>query len=372
MNDIYPKVDVYFFRGVINRFPGWGNFDRVTIEQNAGKLLMLDLDFGKNCSRKCSCCFRQSPGFKHSDMSELSYDKICSVILEAKELGLCEVKILGAGEPFESKKFLGFLRFLHEQDIVTSVFTKGQVIADDRLAELFNNEYGIHTGSSLAQELYRLNVSLIVGFNMIGETEQDEWVRVPGHTLLRNRAIEILAEVGFNKTNPTRLAIGSSPTTTANISEMVEVYKWARHRNIYTVICPTMASVYHQRWQEDLPDEDSLVDLFTQIYRINLEMGIQTLKDLKRDGISAYAGVAPCNQVACGMYLTLDGVVHGCPGDDATIHGDVRKKSLKEIWEASPNRRRAGIYNCGCPAKTGRSIPKNLFERVFTNLEKGK
>lgn len=364
-----------------NYFPSWGNFIRKIILQNIGKMLMIDLDFGKACSRKCACCFRQSPGFSHGDLKEMAYERLCDQIkLAVNKLGLRVIKILGAGEPFENKGFLGFLRFLHSLGITVSVFTKGHVIGSDKLAAFYNKEYGITTGRELAEELYRLGVSVIVGFNKVNANEQDAWVGVQGHTELRNRALEILAEAGFNKTNPSRLAIGSSPVTTENINEMFNLYKWARRRNIYTVICPTMASAYEDKWQNDLPTLNSLVELYTKIYRWNIKVGIDTLDKLTEDGISAYAGVAPCNQVSCGVYVTLDGIVHGCPGDDELRHGDLNTESIVDIWERSPNRKRAGTYNCFCPAKAikrGRlrkcsPIPPALFRRVLQALEEEK
>jgi MoaA/NifB/PqqE/SkfB family radical SAM enzyme len=379
-----PKIAVIFKdrfpKRFLNYFPGWGNFLREIIERLAGEMLMLDLDFGKACSRKCSCCFRQSLGFNHGNLTEMAYERLCEQIaLAVDKLGLREVKILGAGEPFENKRFLAFLRFLHSLGITVSVFTKGHVIGSDKLAALFNSEYGITTGRQLAEELYRLGVSVIVGLNRVNASEQDAWVGVQGHTELRNRALEILAEVGFNKTNPSRLAIGCSPTTTENIDEMFDLYVWARRRNIYTVICPTMASAYEDRWQSNMPSLNSLVELYTKIYRWNIKVGIDTLDKLTDDGISAYAGVAPCNQVSCGVYVTLDGIVHGCPGDDKLRHGDLNTESIVDIWERSPNRKRAGTYNCGCPAKAKKQgktikcspIPPSLFRKVLKELRKG-
>lgn len=373
---MFPQVQVQFegqFPADFSiKFPGWGCFDRKTIEENKGKLLMLDIDKGFHCSRRCRNCFRQSPGFRHSDLKEMDEYTLYSAICEAVGLGLREVKILGAGEPFEDTRFLRFLRYLSGLSITTSVFTKGQVIASDELARRYNEAEGITTGRALAEELYRLNVSLIVGFNAIEAEAQDAFTCVSGHTLLRNRAIELLAEVGFNKTNPTRLALGCSPTTHENIHEAPAVYRWARERNISTVICPTMTSAYDERWREIVPTADDQVDAYTEIYRFNLERGIQTLEELKQDNISAYAGVNPCNQIGCGLYITLDGVVHGCPGDDYTIHGDVKKQEITEIWENSPNRRKyAGIYNVHCPAKTGKSITPRIFSEVVARLEKG-
>ena len=103
---------------------------------------------------------------------------------------------------------------------------------------------------------------------------------------------------------------------------------------------------------------------------VNIEKGIQTLAQIKKEGIAAYAGGHPCNQVACGVYVTLGGVVLRCPGDDITVFGDIREKSLKDIWINCENYKRTGTFNCGCPPKMGKSILNGFFEEVLTNLKK--
>ncbi len=79
-------------------------------------------------------------------------------------------------------------------------------------------------------------------------------------------------------------------------------------------------------------------------------------------------GSHPCNQVSCGLYVTANGNVVGCPGY-TTIEGNVKEKSIREIWKESQNKKRAGTFNCGCPPKEGRTIPTRLYENVLRYLE---
>ena len=122
-------------------------------------------------------------------------------------------------------------------------------------------------------------------------------------------------------------------------------------------------------WHKITPPTKKLIDLYTESYRFNIEKGIQTRKQIEEEGIASYAGGHPCNQVACGMYVTLTGKVLRCPGDDTTLLGDLWKESLKDIWRKSENYGRAGTFNCGCPPKWGKSIPYNLFTDVMLNLK---
>ena len=96
----------------------------------------------------------------------MSYEETTKLIKDAKKLGLKSVKFLGAGEPFENKKFIEFLRFLKEQNVIPLIFTKGRVIGDDKLAKLWNSDYGITNSKELIEELKKVNASILLGFNV--------------------------------------------------------------------------------------------------------------------------------------------------------------------------------------------------------------
>jgi MoaA/NifB/PqqE/SkfB family radical SAM enzyme len=126
----------------------------------------------------------------------------------------------------------------------------------------------------------------------------------------------------------------------------------------------------HATWRKITPSSKKLIELYKKIYIYNIERNIQTLEQIEEEGIASYAGGHPCNQVALGMYLTFNGKILRCPGDEKPIFGDIRKDSLERIWKHSENYGRAGKFNCGCPPKWGKSIPYNLFTEVMLNLRK--
>ncbi|MFA5993311.1 MAG: radical SAM protein [Candidatus Pacearchaeota archaeon] len=372
---IIPEIPVVYNKkfpnNFVNKVDGWG-FSKEELEENKGKILNLDIDFGNVCSLNCPHCFRRENKVDFGKGKALTYDEIVSFIKEAKKLGLKSVKFLGAGEPFEDKLFIKFLRFLKEIDVIPVIFTKGHIIGDDDLAKFWNSDYGINNSKQLIEELKKVNASILLGFNSFDTEKQDKMVGgVKGYTLKRNRALEMLVKAGFNRYNPTKLCLAANPITHENYDEILEIYKWAIVRNIYVIVCPTMVSgrcAETAAWQNITPSKDKLIDLYVKIYRFNIEKGIQTLKQIKDERISAYAGGYPCNQVACGVYITLGGIVLRCPGDDITIFGDIRKRSLKEIWENCETYKRAGIFNCGCPPKMGKSIPNDFFKEVMSKL----
>ena len=84
-------------------------------------------------------------------------------------------------------------------------------------------------------------------------------------------------------------------------------------------------------------------------------------------------GIHPCNQVACGLYLTAKGNVVECPGfgELNDIEGNVKTESLESIWNSSDNKKiRSGIFNCRCPPKDGITIPEKIYDDVFIKLER--
>lgn len=381
---IIPNIPVVykgaFPKDFINDVNGWGSFSKRILQASMGKLLSLDIDFGNACSLNCPHCFRRNNRVDFGETKLMSYETILGIVKQGKDLGLRSVKFLGAGEPFEDSRFLEFLRDLKKLSIVPSIFTKGHVIGDDNLVKKYYSKYGISRGKELVEELKMVNASILLGFNSFDTEIQDKMVGgVRGYTLKRNRALELLVEAGFNRNNPTHLCLAVNPVTNDNYDEVFEIYKWARVRNLYVIVCPTMISgrcAEPYAWRKITPTGERLIDLYTKIYSFNIEKGIQTLEQIKEEGVSSYAGGHPCNQIACGMYLTLTGTVLRCPGDDTTVlgsvwnDGQVGGESLKDIWLKSENYGRSGTFNCGCPPKWGKSIPFNLFTEVIIKLER--
>jgi len=195
-----------------------------------------------------------------------------------------------------------------------------------------------------------------------------------GHTAIRNKALENLVAARFSDVSPTRLAFCNAPVTRESYGEAYDIYVYARQRNIYPVTAVLMTSG-KQIDQEflrayDISDEQK-VDLWTRIYAWNIDNGIQTVEQIREEGVSVLPGAHPCNQLAAGLYVTANGNVVGCPGF-TEIEGNVKSESIGDIWEQSENRRlRCGEFNCKCPPKDGITIPTGFYDEVLRRLEGG-
>jgi len=349
----------------------WGFFSKDEIKANKGKLLMLDIDFGRACSLRCPTCFRRKNVVDENGVPDMSYNELLAVLKDAKKLGLKSVKYCGAGEPFENPLLLHFLRDLNKLNIRSAIFTKGHILSDDELARKIFAGEGIKSALDLCEKIYSFNTSILLSFQSFYSEIQDKLVGRKGHTKKRNKALENLARVGFNKTSPTRLAMVCAPITKQVKDEVLDIYVFARKRNIYPVLAYLMVSgkqltkKFLRKY--DLTSKEK-IELHRKIYKWNIEQGLQTIEQIENEGISCMAGIHPCNQVAAGLYLTLNGNITSCPGDNRII-GNIRKESIKDIWEKSENFKRQGTFNCNCPPKDGKTIPLELYCEVLKKLK---
>ena len=349
----------------------WGFFSKEEIVREAGQLLMLDIDFGRECSLRCPTCFRRRNAVDDSDDPDLTYDELLEVLRQACEMGLRCVKICGAGEPFENPDLLKLARTLTDWGVGLSIFTKGHVLGDDAAAKRVFQHEGVTTGRYLAEQLFELKTSVLLSFQSFRPEVQDRLVgNVAGHTLRRNRAAEMLARIGFNKCFPTRLAFCANPITRDNCGELFDIYVYCRERNILPVIAALMVSgkKFNQRFLERVDvSDDEKTRLWMRIYRYNIMHGIQTLDEVSEEGISSLPGIHPCNQIAAGLYITANGNVVGCPGENERV-GSIRTQALGDIWAASANFQTRGRFNCRCPPKEGKTLPRALYRRVLREL----
>lgn len=229
MNSSLPSIPEISVDGIPNgnrnTVQYWGFFEREKLEVNQDCLLMLDLDFGRKCSLHCPSCFRKQNPVDDKYQSDLTYHQLLNVIYEARSLGLQTVKICGAGEPLEQPELLEFARELTSIGVGLSIFTKAHVLGDDRWVEKLFGAQGISSAIRLCEEFFKLKTSFLVSFQSAYPKVQDNLVGgVIGYSLKRNRGLEVLCEVGFNTTEPTRLALCTNPLMQQNYDEILTLY----------------------------------------------------------------------------------------------------------------------------------------------------
>lgn len=381
---------------LINSFPlpadfqnyvrGWNATDEeLAVAEKERHLLYINMDFGDGCTLRCPHCFTHEGAIDAQGRDPIPYDRIKEAVLEGKELGLKCIRILGRGEPTQwiaggnkspgltpakGEDFIDFITFLHDNDIIPLVFTRGQIIGDDRRVQwAYGGTHGITEGQDLIKTLFDLDVSLFMGLSSIFSGINNEMVGLPenasyNYDSVCRRAIKLSLARGFNIGDPTRFAV-EMPITNLNIMEMAVRYILFQALNISpctNVYMVAGRAMTYGLGEINSPSQEQFLDMYSTIHRFSQRMGINAK-------IGAYAGTKECHDISNGVYLTLNGDIYPCPGYEG-VHsfiGSLRTNSLKEIWENNPY---GGHPQSICPPKIKTFFPPDFDKQVESYLNK--
>jgi MoaA/NifB/PqqE/SkfB family radical SAM enzyme len=362
-------------------------------EARAGK---INLARQYPCGMKCPGCF--SDDATYLDAAKfLKWQDVFNIIDDARNIGLTSIKFLGPGELFQNRDLFDILDAAEARSMPLSIFTKGAELGDDRLARYIYQHVGVQSALELVERIAEYScVRVLLGFNSFDPVRQDLMVGshgVTGHyeirqgrfvnrgveryTEKRNQALLNLFATGLVSTTPIqRVSLIAAPAGLDQIEEIVEMYSWSARRNIPLIIAPTMESgpkaIGLMRFNNKTdPLHEKLRDMYLMIYSRAIEEGITQLAAIIKEGISAYMGTAPCNQVANGLYLRLNGQVQMCPGTSnaESVFGNIHQNSITQIWRESRNYTLGPRDNNWCLAKTN-GMPESLQDEVLQQLAK--
>ncbi len=281
-----------------------------------GNPLTLDMAIPGNCLNECIFC-----GYKDTQTGDkLSLEEIKRIIDDFSDLGGRSVKILGEGEPLLRQDILELLDYVHQSSLQPILFTCGDVLGDDNLAQKIHGISGLNVAK-------RLNDSQTTIMLKYEAKNQDDIVQRRGFSEKRNLALERLVQLGFNKHSPSRLGFGIV-VLNLNYDEIPQNYEWAIQNNVYPLLCPLMpigkASDPEYRKQIGITQEQ-IVELSARLYRIAQANGIQI------DCPADFPGGLPCDISRAGFYIGDTGDIYVCESEDKV--GNTRTIQLKDAWK---------------------------------------
>jgi len=354
-----------YFNGIM----GWQFPEEKILEANReGRLLTMDLDFpGERCALNCSYCFakagEKTGTYYRPDKGHrpLSLEEIKRLLLEAKELGLESAKVIGYREPFDNPGIYDFIDFAAEQGIHLVIFTSAYTLGEE------------HFKGNLQKAIDFLAerpVSLMIKMHTLNDEKEDRIVGLPGFAKKRDYYLKALLDDGkFISETPTRLGI-ENVIATQNSRELLTMYKYFKvFRNVFVDLDPPIpvgrTGTLEEAEKAGLMGQKRLKELCIETYRINKRHGIAF------EGVSPYFGGPKCSQLPNGLYLTLSGQVFTCCGGDECI-GNVREKTLKEIFAQNPHRKKECVYH-SCPYREKRGMMTEEFVReAESEINQGK
>jgi len=348
-----------FGESYFNGIKGWQfPVGKIREANQRGRLLTMDLDFpGNRCGLDCVYCFAKAGEktgtyYRPSEGDQpLTLNEIKLHLREARELGLESVKVIGYREPFDNPGFHDFLDFLKNLGVHPVVFTAAYTLGEEQ----FNGDL-----RKAIDFLVDRDVSLMVKLHTLDRKREDAIVQKTGYAEVRDRNLRALLDDGrFTRKTPTRLGI-ENVIASSDVEELIDIYEYFKiYRNVFVDLDPPIpvgrTGTLEEAERAGLMPQDKLQELAVKVYTLNRRHKIPV------NGISPYFGGDPCSQLPNGLYLTLSGKVLSCCGGDEEI-GNVRKSSLKEIFENSPRRDSNCIYH-DCPYRDKRGIMTKEFIR---------
>ena len=366
------------------------------------------------CVHRCPSCFSEQDAVyakRNADGSPnpiMTMRETFGVIDQLAAIAASEnhrfesVKFLGPGELRMNPELFDIIEEYAKRGITIGIFTKGALLGNDALARKYQGHKGINSAKEFVDRLAACgNVTLLFSFQSFDpETQQALVSRVVdgksrglrGYHEIRVKALENLFASDFYKDGMTnRICAANTPIVPENIDESLDIYRFFIERGTPVIMTPTMVSglglVQLGRQRSVMNQfQERLIELYAQIYLFNIRKGIQTIEQIRSEGIASYVGAAPCNQASNGFGLIrANGRVDMCPGradGPDSIHGNAMDTSASEIWANSPNRLRGiadphNLVNNRCPAKDAtspeqnacRSFPYGFYDMVMARLE---
>ncbi len=339
-------LDIHNTAGV--RMHGWNHdsdFCKAKIAQ--GEMIHLLAETSNICDFDCEYCYTvevtlDNPRFHAKPLvGELSLEKRKSIIDEAVSLGAVSYDIVGAGEPLIDPLFFEQLEYAVSKGLTPIIFTNGSILGNPKFSEKY------------AKRLWELGASVVIKWHSKDWSLHDQIVRRKGAAEKRDRAIELLKRIGFNKTSPTRLGIDNIiyQTTTPEIPDCLRM---CRGENMFLVCSTYIPSGRTKKGNEkELPFPD-LIKLYDECRSIDeKEFGIQ------HSGSMPYIGYGKTCTQYMGLYVTIQGDTFGCVGKSES-YGNVKDYNLVDIWQ-----KRLPLlqkYDGGCP-------PRQKFHELIEKID---
>jgi AdoMet-dependent heme synthase len=268
-----------------------------------------------NVSRECnlSCIHCSADSCVASGTTKIPLKRLLSVIDQAGEMGVRLIKITG-GEPFAVEGTLDLLRHIQSLGMKIRIETNGTFVNKD-----------------LISFLNRIEAQLVIGF---------DGLQAVTYGLIRGRpdlfdtvitSIHLLksAEISFEIiTTAMHLNLGEI-SALADLSMQIGAEK---HRTNMAIQSMGRGKNV-QRLGLDFAETTNLLDDLDEVGRRYEGRIFATKPSIL--GPPHVASVAPCGWGVHLCGVNPDGLVSLC-GAEVMIAGDLKKASLKEIWENSP------------------------------------
>jgi len=313
------------------------------------RMLNPTLELASNsCPWDCFFCFTEDPenpeGLKKKLHGEMTLDERLRLIDSVAQLGAKSINIVGAGEPTIDVYFWQIVERIVAQGMVPIVYTEGALKLTER---------------RFVERLYDMNATVVLKVNSLLNKEYQNAVVNSGERRLkplqidyfeeRNKALQLLYDVGFNRRDPTRLAFDTI-VCRENYDEIAGLHRYARDHNIFVLFVGYLTSGRSSSVIQNAVSRAELFEKFAELAVIDAEE-----YGIVHESKFPYGGGVPCTIRGLGLHVKIRGEVYDCPGELEAL-GNIRTGKLQDYWEKTRHIREN--FDGGC-------LPREEFWRKY-------
>ena len=290
-----------------NKIMPYVEFTRKEIDDAAknNRLLTLEIEFSIRCNLRCQYCYVPD---QISPEKELTKKEIRSVILQAKQLGVRKIIILG-GEPMFYPHILEMIQFIKSCKMKIEMFTNGFQIT-----------------ANVAKQLADYGVNVVLKMSSFNENIEDMLCGQKGASKMIWNAFHNLKAAGYPAKKHS-LSV-SAIICRHNIDELVNMWQWSREQGIdpYFEILTPQGHAMQNEWLNVSPAR--LHELFSEIAKID-RLHYKKTWDPQPPLVG---GRCLRHQFSC--LVNSYGNVTACVGVPIPV-GNIREKNLSDIIKDS-------------------------------------
>lgn len=280
------------------------------------QLTNVHIEIISKCNEKCVHCYIPHENKK----TEMHSNIFFSILEQCKNMNVLHITISG-GEPFLHKDFCNFLKKCRQYNFSVNILSNLTLLSDDIIKEMKANPL-----LSVQTSLYAMDPNV-----------HDKITQKMGSFKQTKKSIIRLIE------NDIPLQI-SCPILSLNKAFYSEVTKWADQYNInvnndYVIIGGYNHDIKNLEYRLSIDEVKKIINQKVTRGEILLDK-IYLESEQKKEITSNDSVCSVCHSSIC---IADNGNIYPCAGWQGHVLGNIKKTSLREIWETSEatNRLRA-------------------------------
>lgn len=267
-------------------------------------LRSIHIEVANKCNERCVHCYIPHEYKTEMIDSSLFYN----IVEEGRRMNIIHVTLSG-GEPLLHKDFVRFLSRCRELDLSVNILTNLTLVTDEILREMKKNPL-----LSVQTSIYSMNPEV-----------HDMITKVKGSFEKTKSNLLRLKECGI----PLQI---SCPIMKENREDFIDVVKWAKENDI-TIATDYVIFASYDHKNCNLSHRLTLEEIENAFNLQSSKEYIEYLYQMANEKNEQKADESVCSICRYYFCVAANGTVFPCIGWQNNVIGDLKKQTIKEVWE---------------------------------------